>query len=780
MKPGSQHRIVLRVDDTPHNFKLEGKQGYGRAAGIWQTVYLEARPQVAIQFVHFTPDIDQEKVTVHVKLDQAAPEELDFLLKFKKEDRQPETVYQKISKGKQEITFDIPLKNPRLWSLEDPYLYQLKAILTGKDVDPDTVSTYFGMRKISVVNLPGTDIPYIALNNKPIYLKMCLDQSYHPEGFYTFPSDSFMRDEILRTRRLGLNGQRIHIKVEIPRKLYWADRLGILIMADVPNWWGPPTPEAKKEWEYALRNMIERDFNHPAIFCWVNFNETWGLRTNRKYLPETQKWVESMFKLTKKLDPTRLVEDNSPNKEDHVITDLNSWHAYLPGYAWREKLDQVSDSTFPGSPWNFVKGKHQDRQPMMNSECGNVWGYKGSTGDVDWSWDYHIMMNEFRRHPRVCGWLYTEHHDVINEWNGYYRYNRSQKFTGLSDIFPGMKLNDLHGPFYIASERELCRQVKPGETINVPLFASFLTDQQLSDSLILRTVLFGWNNLGQKKIYSTQIFHIPYSPWMTKKLKPISIKMPDETALTVLGFSLEDPTGTVLHRNFTTYLVADGSAPRTEKLLLNNHKALVIRFSPVSFKRAEWSQKQWNILNGLKVNGTGYGYFEYEIPWPSNLKVEELAEVTFIFEASAKRLNGKDRPHAGKPEGNYMRGKGTHDPSLNPNSYPMTDEEKFPTSVCVRINGEPAGVFDLSDDPADHRGILSWFSQLRDGRLREAGSYGDLIRVNLPYSALVKAAQKGTIRIRLEVDDSLPGGLAIYGERFGRYPVDPTLIFVKK
>ena len=72
-----------------------------------------------------------------------------------------------------------------------------------------------------------------------------------------------------------------------------------------------------------------------------------------------------------------------------------------------------------GSTWNFIGGRTQSGQPLLNSECGNVWGYEGSTGDVDWSWDYHRMLNSFRRFPEVAGWLYTEHDEVINEWNGY-------------------------------------------------------------------------------------------------------------------------------------------------------------------------------------------------------------------------------------------------------------------------------------------------------------------------------------------------------------------------
>jgi len=97
------------------------------------------------------------------------------------------------------------------------------------------------------------------------------------------------------------------------------------------------------------------------------------------------------------------VEDNSPCNADHVLTDVNSWHAYLPGYRWQGALDEMVAKTFPGSAWNYIGGRKQGREPMMNSECGNVWGYKGSTGDIDWSWDYHRMMDAFRRHPQICG-----------------------------------------------------------------------------------------------------------------------------------------------------------------------------------------------------------------------------------------------------------------------------------------------------------------------------------------------------------------------------------------
>lgn len=785
LESGANQSMVLRVDDSPRPFKLEGKQGYGRAAGIWQTVYLEARPESALHTLHFLPDLAGHQVHVRAAWNQPAPPDSRLEVQFRPEDRPAGSVSHDLTAGSRNTEFPVVLSNIRRWDLEDPYLYEITARLVTPN-GTDTVASYFGMREIGVTDLPGSDIPYVSLNGRPVYLQMTLDQAYHPEGYYTFPSDDFMRGEILRTRRLGLNAQRIHVKVGIPRKLYWADRLGVLIMADVPNSWGEPGPQMRAESEYALRGMIHRDFNHPAIFSWVNFNETWGLTTRtdtdqNHYLPETRQWVASIYRLTKKLDPTRLVEDNSPNKFDHVATDLNTWHAYLPGYEWRSVLDEYCEKTYPGSTWNFIGDRRQDRQPMMNSECGNVWGYRGSTGDVDWSWDYHIMINEFRRHPKVCGWLYTEHHDVINEWNGYYRYDRTTKDTGMHALVSGMQLNDLHAPYYVAVGRELCREVEPGASVAVPLFASFLGDNPIAGSLHLEYRLHGWNSLGQAGEYDSGTRPLSGHPWTTRELDPLNITMPNHPAVAVLAVRLVDPTGYVRQRNFTTFLVASGPSPRHEVRRTPQGKFLrLLRFAPDSFHHAEWSAKQWNVLEGLKVNGAGSGFFEYRIPWPADLDPDSVESATFLMEASAKRLLGKDRESDRTAGGDFMRGRGTHDPASNPNAYPMTDESLYPSAVRVRSGRQAAAVITLPDDPADHRGILSWHSQKRDRRLREAGSYGYLVQANLPPESLHAAAGRGFLTLRLEVDAALPGGLAIYGERFGRYPLDPTLALLMK
>jgi hypothetical protein len=235
--------------------------------------------------------------------------------------------------------------------------------------------------------------------------------------------------------------------------------------------------------------------------------------------------------------------------------------------------------------------------------------------------------------------------------------------------------------------------------------------------------------------------------------------VPDEPAVAVLAVRLEDAHGTILQRNFTTFVVE--GAPSDTVTLANGRHARVARVPAASVDDARWTLKQWAVLGGLKMDGAGSGFFEYRIPWPNGLNPDSVAVATFIVEASAKRLNGKDRDSASVANQDYMRGGGFH----------------VPSAVTIRINGVLAGRRRLDDDPADSRGILSWHAQPHDGHLYEAGSYGELLRVPVPPEVLAGAARAGEIVVRLEVADTLPGGLAIYGAHFGRYPIDPTIIF---
>ncbi len=785
-RPGEEHRLVLRVDDTPHPFKLEGKQGYGKARGLWQTVYLEARPAVYVDSFELRPGADLKSVELRARLSDPAPAGAVLRL------RVPAAVTgepaaaarQPVPAGAREVLLTLALgEHPRRWSLEDPFLYDATLTLSAGPAE-DRVQTYFGLRSIGVVPLPGPGFPYVALNGRPLYLQMTLDQGWHPEGFYTWPSDAAMREEILIARRLGLNAIRTHVKVELPRKLYWADRLGVLVMSDVPNSWGEPDAAMRQEWETAFRGMLRRDFNHPSVFSWVLFNETWGLFTKgadgkQAYLPETQQWVASRVALAKRLDPTRLVEDNSPCCGiGHVAGDLDSWHMYLPGWRWKVQLDEAEAGTFPGSTWNMQDGRRQGDQPMLNSECGNVWGYRGSTGDVDWSFEYHAMIDEFRRHPKVAGWLYTEHHDVINEWNGYVRADRSPKQTGLGELMPGMTLRDLHAPLYVAVGSYPATAAKPGETVEVPLWASFLTDASPGPELTLRLRLVGTDDLGRERQWWTGARTIAFSPWLSRALAPLAVPMPERRSLAILQATLEDAAGRVLQRNFTAFVVGAGPSPRDETVSAGGSRLRVLRADIARPSAARWSVRRWEAMDGKKQNGAGSGYFEYRMAWPRGLEPAEVAAATVLAELGAKELFAKDRPQSGSVEGDFMRGQGTADPGLNPNAYPMTDARTYSSAVRVVLNGETAGSFDLPDDPADHRGLLSWLAQRRSDQptLSEAGSYGYLVSATVPQRALAEAARSGEIVLRLEVDAALPGGLAVYGEGSGRFPLDPSVV----
>ncbi|MFK7925696.1 MAG: glycoside hydrolase family 2 protein [Bacteroidia bacterium] len=764
IKYGEQQDLVIRVDDARRDFTLYGKQGYGNARGIWQTVYLEARGQNYLESLHFLPNIDRQEVQMIARLAQPAAEGKQLQLKIGDQG----THDLAFPAGADEMTATIPIKNMHLWSLDDPFLYEVEALYGN-----DQLKTYFGMRKISVMNLPGTDYPYIALNNEPIYVQLALDQSYHPEGFYSFPSDQFMREEIERSKSIGLNGIRIHIKVEVPRKLYWADKLGLLVMADLPNSWGEPGPRMQAESERTLREMIARDYNHPSVFSWIVFNETWGLRTKvkrdgkeeRAYLPRTQNWVASMYYLAKSLDPTRLVEDNSICcGAGHTETDINSWHVYLPGWEWENYLSDMVANTYPGSTHDFEKGFTQGKQPNINSECGNVWGYDGSTGDVDYSWDYHRMMNTFRKYPKVGGWLYTEHHDVINEWNGYWRFDRSEKETGMGSIVPGMSLQDLHGAVYLSTGMDICQTVKGGTSVEVPLFLSVMTGEDLGEELLVEYEVEALNYIGETEKNLSGSRRVAYKPWMQLSLDPMLLVLPKTECLATVRLWVKKSNGEILHRNFM-HLEIEGEQ--------NLARSSTLSIAPEKYDKADFSLKTWSVRQGRKVNGAGKGSFTYSIEIPASQNAR-AKQAYLLMELSAKELFAKDQAEGFDKQQNYMLGDVVL-PSSNPNAYPMSDEKMFPSEVSIWIDGKRLHTQLLPDDPADHRGVLSWHHQLQDRKLREAGSYGYLVKVALPRNVLKQAMKEGKLSFEIRTEGE--GGIAVYGREFGRYPFDPSLVF---
>ena len=717
---------------------LYGKQGYGNARGIWQTVYLEARGAVYAETAHFTPHLATSSVTAQVTLDRPAAAATSATVEL---DGKTATVA--FAKGARTAKVEIVLASPKLWDLDTPHLYD--AVVR---VGDDAVKTYFGFREIGVGKNPNGDA-YVTLNGKPIYLQMCLDQSYHPTGFYTFPSDEFMKNEILISKKLALSGNRVHIKVEVPRKLYWADKLGVLIQADVPCAWGNVSHEMFAEHWDCFSRMVARDFNHPSIYQWTLFNETWGLFSNRSlavglaagnggkkrvYEKWAQEAVRNAYHKAKELDPTRVIEDNSPCNRDHVETDVNTWHSYAPGYNWEKIVAKVCAETFPGSEANYIGGNRQRGEPMMNSECGNVWGYYGSTGDCDFTWDYHLMINAFRRHLKCAGWLYTEHHDVTNEWNGYVRFDRTWKETGLEEL-AGMTLADLHraAALYFAGVlgSETGETLPAGAVAKIPVGVSLVTDAYAGKTLTLER-----DGVAVGGAFTAK-------SWQCETLWTAEVPLPATAAVGRVVFVLK-ADGREIARNFWCYSTVPPTA---------------VMPAPSA---ADWSLGATNVLGGLKYNGFGKGSFTFTLDAPA-------AGGLFEAELSAKRLNGKDIGTQYVRSGiDDMLGGGTTSRSKKPNSYPQTcAADRHPATVKVYVDGVLAATQVLPDDPADHRGILSWLAQPRNGTLHEAGSYGWRVTAPVPPSAV----KDGKVTIRLESDD----GLAVYGPRFGRFPFGPRV-----
>ncbi|HIZ55584.1 MAG TPA: glycoside hydrolase family 2 [Firmicutes bacterium] len=758
-KRDEANEIKVKATDYDAGDQTYGKQGYGNSRGIWQTVYLEARPQKYIEKFTIVTKMDGE-VCIDVKTTGNGTLSSDFggVQATGKDGR---------------ISFKID--NPKLWDCDHPNLYDGTITLTWNEngkTYTDTVSTYFGIREIGTAKFEtatGEKVPYITLNGKPVYLNGTLDQSYNPQGYFTLPTDEEEKEEILRMKRLGLNMARIHIKAEEPLKLYWADRLGLLIMADIPCFWGEPTELAKLRFEKQMYEQIDRDINHPSIFYWVIFNETWGLFTEiekegkkeRLYLPETQEWVRQCYRDVKLYDPTRLVEDNSPCNRDHVETDVNTWHYYANGFKnVRWTIKEMAEMGTEGNTFNFIAGNRCPDIPVMNSECGNVWGIEGSAGDSDLSWHYKYMMNEYRLYSRMNGFIFTEFHDVINEFNGYYRIDNTEKEFGLDAYVPGMTVNDLHSFDFLAVDIEPMVTVKGGDSVCVPLVGSSFTADRHGKELTIRWRLRTVRVDGENVVEAEGSMKTLWKGYGSFPAGQVEVTLPNQDAVAILELYLCEANGDVIMRNFATFdVTADTSAE-------------YLSVEPKAFQAAGFTIAK-EVQQGNKVFGGTSGSYSYEVSCADLKGYTEGCGLEIIFEASAKEILTKDRGQIQEKQqglNDYMLGYKV-DRGANPNAYYMTTPaHTFPSSAEVRIDGQTMATFGLPNNPADSRGCLSWHYQAVDNKLDEAGSYGYLCKVSIPADQAAELCRKGSFTLEIRTPDGEENGLALYGRKSGRYP----------
>ena len=251
-----------------------GKQWgwYSSASGIWQTVFVEPRAENHIKRFEITTDI--EKAQVRFKIFVSGGNDLLVQITSPTGEKFTErlTIHDCVADKK------CRLGSTTLWDPNAPHLYRVEFTLRDGSNSPDVVHGYFGMRSLAAVTIAESGAPgTLSLNGQPIYLRGALYQSYHPEGVYTAGDIESIQDDISCAKRAGFDLLRIHIKVDDPLVLYYADTMGILIMSDLPNFGeGGDTYVGRSRYETMMRRTIERDFNHPSIVAWCLFNETWG------------------------------------------------------------------------------------------------------------------------------------------------------------------------------------------------------------------------------------------------------------------------------------------------------------------------------------------------------------------------------------------------------------------------------------------------------------------------------------------------------------------------
>ena len=314
LNSGTNELIVRVYSPEDNGSQPRGKQTlypagimFTSSSGIWQPVWLEPVPATCIGTIHLTPDIDNKRMLVNVGINGTTTGMRVNGYAYAGNNLVASTT---VLPG-ENLYLNIP--SPTLWSPTNPYLYNLQVTLTSNSVPVDSITGYFGMRKISL----GTNNGFVQmfLNNQPLFESGPLDQGFWPDGIYTAPTDYALQYDLRMEKTLGFNMVRKHLKVEPERWYYWADQLGILVWQDMPScnsYTSNPNPPTVNALDYIaeLSAMVTNHWNSPAIVMWDIFNEGQGQaeynntgagQTNTSYL----------VSLVQNLDPARLVNQAS-------------------------------------------------------------------------------------------------------------------------------------------------------------------------------------------------------------------------------------------------------------------------------------------------------------------------------------------------------------------------------------------------------------------------------------------------------------------------------------
>ncbi len=451
-KAGPQTLVVHAKDDPLDLSKPRGKQDwleaphgiwYYRTTGIWQTVWLEVVPEHHLAHLRWAADAETFDVRLEARVAGRSRPGLRLSVCL-------------ICKGKtmcddsfvvdrDEVTRTITLPDPGiddarnafLWFPWNPVLIEADLKLqdeTGRTLDH--VKSYTALRQAKPIGKK------FVFNGKPLRLDLVLDQGYWPESGLTAPSDDAYRRDVELAKQMGFNGVRKHQKIENPRFLYWADKLGLMVWEEMPSAYrfnDRVVERVSKQWMEAVR----RDVSHPCIIAWMPFNESWGVPDLPTQAAQ-RAFVQSLYSWTKAYDPTRMVIGN--DGWENGPTDVVGIHDYeaspakiaaryadTPG-----TLAHTLATARPGNKLLVLDGYDLSHLPVMLTEFGGIayhpdsahtWGYSRAKSTDELANRYFRLLAVVRNLSTLSGYCYTQFTDTFQEANGLLTMNRQPKFS---------------------------------------------------------------------------------------------------------------------------------------------------------------------------------------------------------------------------------------------------------------------------------------------------------------------------------------------------------------
>jgi beta-galactosidase/beta-glucuronidase len=465
---GGRAEVVVRAYDDPGDLsKPRGKQDwlrdphsiwYPRTTGIWQTVWLERVSATRIDRIKWTPNLERWEIGCAVWITGPVRDGLRLTVTLRANGTLlAEDSYAVVhNEVHRRIALSDPgiddYRNELLWNPGRPSLIDADLRLTTPDQGViDDVRSYTALRSIA------TDGDRFVLNGRPYYLRLVLDQGYWPDTGLTAPDDDALRKDVELVKALGFNGVRKHQKIEDPRFLYWADRLGLLVWEEMPSCYRftqDSIRRATEEWIAA----VARDYSHPCIVAWVPFNESWGV-PNLPMNEAERHYVNALYHLTKTLDPTRPVIGN--DGWESVATDIIGIHDYdadpdriAQRYHAQEVRPQLFKRERPGGRVLVLEGDRHGEQPVMLTEFGGIafardtdatWGYSRARSSSSLSDRYRTLLAVVHSIALFAGFCYTQLTDTYQEANGLLYADRRPKFP-LEEIAEATSGAIVHKP----------------------------------------------------------------------------------------------------------------------------------------------------------------------------------------------------------------------------------------------------------------------------------------------------------------------------------------------